>query len=121
MHINLEQHDQFTIQSYSDHEVKIADEIYQDNLIVSPQEILQPWAIKTINELKIENLEPFLKSQPKIIIIGHNALKHPPMEILQYLSTLKIGMEAMSIGAACRTFNVLLSEGRDVVLGLLLN
>ena len=43
-----------------------------------------------------------------------------PMALIEYLANQRIGIEIMSIGAASRTFNVLLSEQRAVVLGIVL-
>lgn len=63
-----------------------------------------------------------MQVKPEIIIIGHeNPGKFPPMEFMSHLSQLQIGMECMSIGAACRTYNVLLSENRAVVAGFIMS
>lgn len=120
MQINLESGDKHSIQGYTEKEVRINNESYVENLIVSAQELIVPWAVKTITDLTTTDLEPLLINKPKIVIIGHNQLgKLPSFEILQMLAQHGAGLEAMSIGAACRTFNVLLSEQRDVVLGLI--
>ena len=121
MHINLEATDQHSIQAYSDNEIKIGSIVYQSNLIVSSHEIISDWSIQTIQQLNDDLLEPLLRYRPTIVIIGHRRQgQFAPIDIMQKLSKQGIGLETMSIGAACRTFNVLLSEQRDVVLGLIL-
>lgn len=120
MHINLETSDQHTVQAYSDTEIKINSTVYQHNLIVSSQEIIENWQIAEIGELNEQNLLNLLKFKSEIILIGHNQTgQFAPMLIRQQLTCQRIALESMSIGAACRTFNVLLSEERAVVLGVI--
>jgi uncharacterized protein len=119
MHINLESADQYSVQAYSDSQVKINDIAYQRNLIVNNQGVLD-WSILTIHELDETRLQEILSFTPEVIIIGHTATgKFPPFSTINYLSQKRIGIECMSIGAACRTYNVLLSEHREVVLGII--
>jgi len=120
MQINLEAADNHSIKSYSDSQIKIQSTLYEDSFIVSRNEIIIPWPIHSLQELNEATMEPLLKFQPEIIIIGHN---QPgilaPTAILEQLSKLRIGIECMSIGAASRTFNILLSEQRTVVAGFI--
>ncbi|RAP37877.1 hypothetical protein B1207_02495 [Legionella quinlivanii] len=121
MHLHLESADKFAVQAYSDSEVKIDGEIYQHNLIVSAQGVLTDWPVTRISEMIIQSLDSFLAVQPQIIIIGHTESgKLPSPAIFELLSQKRIGLESMSIGAACRTYNVLLSEQRRVALGIIL-
>lgn len=121
MHIQLEKASQQAIQSYSDQEIKVNDLVYQTSLIIGQEAIITDWPIHTVTELNKALLKPLLELNPEIIILGHSSLgKLPPMEVLQFVSQLRIGLEIMSIGAACRTFNVLLSEDRAVVAGFIL-
>ncbi|WP_019217069.1 Mth938-like domain-containing protein [Legionella tunisiensis] len=121
MHISLETVDQHTIQSYSENEIRIDAISYQSSLIVNRHELITNWPIHTVNELDAELLVPLLKHQPRIVLIGHNNQGQlVSFPIIQTLAQQGIGLECMSIGAACRTFNVLLSEHREVVLGIIL-
>lgn len=120
MNIQLEGADRYSVQAYSNNSIQINSVIYDRNLIVCPQAIEADWKINTIHELIPSKLEFILAFQPEVIIIGHNLLgKFPLVTTLQQLSQQRIGLEAMSIGAACRTYNVLLSEDRRVVLGII--
>jgi uncharacterized protein len=49
-----------------------------------------------------------------------NHLTFPPQDCLSVLQQHKLGYEVMDTPAACRTFNVLAAEGRDVIMGLLM-
>lgn len=120
MQINLETKHRNSIQSYGTKEVQIQDKRYCGNLIVGQEAIVSPWNIVDVSELTETSLMPLLELNPKIILIGHNAInKYPPGSLISYLANRKIGLECMSIGAACRTFNVLLGESREVVLGII--
>ncbi|ARG97559.1 Mth938-like domain-containing protein [Legionella micdadei] len=121
MHINLETADKHSIQSYSDNEIKVDSIVYQTNIIVSSHGIIPNWNIDSILELNEESLVPLLQYNPNIVLIGHNQQgQFPPLSTLTALSKKRIALECMSIGAACRTFNILLSELREVVIGLIL-
>ncbi|WP_131783401.1 Mth938-like domain-containing protein [Legionella gresilensis] len=122
MHISLENSDQYAIQGYSETEVKIDSVIYEHNIIVSKHGVITDWPLSDIQHLKEENLVPLLTHSPNIIIIGH-ALegKFAPISLLHTLSNQRISLESMSIGAACRTYNILLNEQREVALGLILS
>lgn len=120
MQIHLEAADKHTIRSYSNLEIKINGILYHENFIVNKEEIITPWPLHSLKELSATDLDLILQLKPEIVIIGHQALTPPPFAVLAYLSQLKIGLECMSIGAACRTFNVLLSEDRAVVLGVII-
>ena len=120
MYINLESKDHHTIEAYSDHEIRINSLVYSQNLIISSTEIITDWPIKTIVQLTEERLSPLLGQHPTIILIGHNetTLFAPPAT-RENLAKQNIALECMRIGPACRTFNVLLSERRNVVLGII--
>lgn len=121
MNINLETANKYAVQAYSDTQIQIDSVIYQDNLIVCAQGINLKWELTTVSELDEDSLAPLLAYNPEIIIIGHNSRgKFAPPAMTQLLNSQRIGLECMSIGAACRTYNVLLSENRKVVLGTIL-
>lgn len=119
MQINLETPDIHTIQSYSDSQITLNNTDYCESLIISRKALISPWPIHSVQELSEESLKPIIELQPEVIIIGHKQTGvQVPMMMVQYLAKQRIGIECMSIGAACRTFNVLLGEQRAVVLGI---
>jgi uncharacterized protein len=124
MHINLEAPLKNSITSYSKEGVVIDGKKYENNLVISANNPQKDWVINSLNDL-VENeseLEKISLDNPEVVIIGHNepstALTLP---ILAFFSRKGIGIEFMDIGAACRTYNILLSEGRNVYLGLILS
>lgn len=122
MHIQLETPDNNTIRAYTDKQITVAEIEYHQSVIISGGCIIPEWPVQSVPLLNEKNLKPLLHLNPEIIIIGHDEPGvYIPMAVIQYLSKQRIGIECMSIGAACRTFNVLLSEARKVVLGIIFN
>ena len=122
MHIQLEPSDSNSIRSYSDEQVTIGETSYHQSLIIARNNIITPWPIISILDLSETSLQPIIELDPEIILIGHQqpgAL--PPYNLLQELSKKRIGLECMSVGAASRTFNVLLSEHRRVIAAIIFN
>lgn len=121
MQLNQLDPNRFSIQSSSQQEIKIQGEVYQQSLYVNAQRIVPDWRVKSLITLTMDDIAPLLESNPALIIIGHSeAINAAPIEVLEFLSKQRIGIECMSIAAACRTFNLLLGEQREVVLGLIL-
>ena len=119
MQINLESSETHTITSYDDSHITINHITYGDSLIVSKQTIISPWPVHSVTALSEILLTPIIQLQPDVIILGHKQLGlQIPIMIVQYLAKLGIGIESMSIGAASRTYNVLLSEERNVVAAM---
>lgn len=121
MQINLERPDIHSIQSYSDKQIIIDGHTYNSSVIVCRHSIDDCWQKKHIQEINEEDVERMLQSNPKVVIIGHCHPGQFPSDDIRLLFASKgIGLECMGIGAACRTFNVLLSELRDVTLALII-
>lgn len=120
MQINREAADKHTIQSYSDTLITVNNINYSDSLIISREIIISNWDVHSLTDLNETHILPLLELQPEVIIIGHNQIGvQVPITIIQALSKQRIGIECMSIGAASRTFNVLLGEQRAVVAGMI--
>jgi uncharacterized protein len=120
MQINLEAAEKRAVQAYDEKRIQIDSIIYESSLIVSRNELISEVAIKKIGDMDEEYLQLLIQSKPELIIIGHEEPGvFPPFSLLSQLSKMRIGIECMSIGAACRTYNVLLSEDRFVVAGFI--
>ncbi len=120
MQIQLEAHETHTIQAYTDTEIKVNDALYQTSFIVSRDTLITPWAIQSADKLNERLLQPILDLAPEIIILGtKNPSALQRLDMLKKLCEQHIGVECMTIDAACRTFNILLSEHRRVVAGFI--
>ncbi len=110
----------FTIQAVSENGIVIADRHISHSVLVSA-EAVQDWPPGSVAELTAEHMAQCAALQPEVIIIGTGQQQvFLPMEHAAGLQGQGIGVEIMANHAACRTFNVLLSEDRRVVLALML-
>ncbi|KTD78463.1 Mth938-like domain-containing protein [Legionella waltersii] len=121
MQISLESADRHAVQAYTNNKIQINSIVYENSLIVSSESIITDINIQDILDINDEFIDLLLRSKPEIIVIGHtNTGKLLPIQYLSKLSQLRIGVECMSLGSACRTYNVLLSEKRSVVAGFVI-
>jgi uncharacterized protein len=87
---------------------------------ISPRHLIQNWAPLTLEDLLAEHLEPLIELQPEIVILGTGQkLQFPESKVLAQLHNQQLGVEIMDTAAACRTYNILMMEGRFVVAGLI--
>ena len=112
--------DRLSIRSVSADGIRIADRTYTGPLIVSAKELLTDWQASSPDELTEELLEPLFGLAPEIVLVGTGSVQvFPKPELLMCFYRRGIGVEFMTTLAACRTFNVLVSERRNVAAALL--
>ncbi len=111
----------FTIRSYEPGTIQVNDSLIHNSIIITPTEIINPWKPQSLSELSAQDFLPILKFAPEIFLLGTGEHQHFPSPlVLQELYKQQIGVEVMDTGAACRTYNVLMSESRNVVVALLI-
>lgn len=99
--------------------VEINARRYDNPILVTPDAI-EPWAVANFDALEAAHFESIARLHPEIVIFGSGAtILFPPQSLLRSLIDGRIGFEAMDTRAACRTYNVLMSEGRNVAAALL--
>ena len=94
---------------------------YVHNLIVMPDKLITDWSATDFFCLTEANFAQIVELKPEVILLGtgekHQFL-HP--KIIQKLTENGIPLECMTTAAACRTYNILMSEGRNVAAMLIL-
>jgi uncharacterized protein len=94
---------------------------HRSSLLVPWQGPVQAWPVGAFEALGVEHFEQLLALNPALVIFGSGArLRFVKPALYRPLIERGIGMETMDTAAACRTYNVLASEGRAVVAALLL-
>ena len=109
------------ITGYGHGHVMINKERYEHDLIILPNQVLS-WRTGHGGELAETDFEPLASLQPEVVLVGtgeHHLFLHP--RLYARLSKSRIGVEVMNCGAACRTYNILVGEGRHVACALLLD
>lgn len=101
--------------------VSINGQRFERSLIVLPDRILSDWAPASFDALAPGHLDALVEIAPEVVLLGTGAqLRFPRPEITRALVEARIGLEVMDAQAACRTFNILVAEGRQVAAALLL-
>ena len=108
----------YVITAYGDDSVSINGKPFQESLIITPTKLEENWSITSIDQLTKNHIEQILALNPELILIGTgNKLTFPAVELYSSIIKQGIGVDFMDTGAACRTYNILMSEDRDVVAG----
>jgi len=95
---------------------------YEHSIVLPWQGEVRRWAIDPGAALDATHFEAVLAMRPEVVIYGSGTrLVFPPAPVLRALIDARIGVETMDTAAACRTFNVLVAEGRRAVAALRLH
>jgi uncharacterized protein len=109
-----------TVTRYDSKYIEINDIRFEESVLVLPEGAIEPWQVSKFEDLTREDFAKILVKSPALVIFGSGQkLRFPPPHVLQDLIHAKIGFETMDTQAACRTYNILMSEGR-LVLGAFL-
>ncbi|MGH8802374.1 MAG: Mth938-like domain-containing protein [Casimicrobiaceae bacterium] len=99
--------------------VRVGAEEYRAGVILLEDRIVTGWAPDGFDALAAEDFGRLVESSPEIVLLGTGAAQHfPHPRLLKALYDARIGVETMDTHAACRTFNILIAEGRRVVAAL---
>lgn len=121
MKLTLTSRNQNLIRAYSPGEVRVGDQTFQTNCLISQDQIVA-WSAQSVGMLTNADLQPIFALKPEVVILGTGERQQfPAPSILASFLAREIGIEVMDLGAACRTFNILVSEDRRVVAALLLS
>lgn len=98
---------------------KVADCNYRGSIIVFPERTVK-WQAATAHEITIDSLDEAVNGGCGILLVGcgRDFLAPPPL-LRQELKRKGVVLEWMNTGAACRTFNILLAEGRQAAAALI--
>ena len=108
------------ITAYGNGEICLRERTLRGSVIVTPTDVIENWRVSSIEELDLNALEPVLALAPDLIVLGTGArLRFPVPGLRSQVTARGVGLEIMDTGAACRTYNVLVLEGRKVVAALL--
>lgn len=102
-----------TIRQVERGSILIGEDTYKSTVGVTVDEIVSEGLPSAIDELNAESLAPLLEAKPEMLVVGCGwASTLPPRDLTFELARRGLGMEVMDTPAACRTFNILVSEGR---------
>ncbi|MFO1234262.1 Mth938-like domain-containing protein [Rivihabitans pingtungensis] len=108
------------VTQYGDGYLDVNQTRYTENVLITPEHVA-PWGRAGFDGLSAEDFAALLEYTPEVVVFGAGArLRFPHPRLTAALTNAGIGVEVMDTGAACRTYNVLLSEDRRVLAAILL-
>jgi len=111
-----------TIRHVERGQIRIGSEQFEQTLAVTSDSIIRDWPAIDIDKLDIEHFAAILSSEPDIVVLGTGwQAAFAPRELTFAMARRGTGFEVMDTPAACRTFNILLAEGRNPAAILIIN
>ena len=109
------------IRGYGPGQLRVGERTHTSSVILTATTIIEDWRPASVQDLTAADLEPVLGLAPEVVLLGTGPHQQfPDSAILRILYEQRIGVEIMDTSAACRTFNVLVSEGRSVAAALII-
>lgn len=111
----------YVVRGYAPGRLRIGQREITTSVILSPATLIEPWRPRRMSEFTADDLEPAIALSPAVLLIGTGARQvFPDAAVFAALHAAHIGFEIMDTGAACRTYNVLIGEDRDVAAALMI-
>lgn len=121
MKLHTNSTDQYqTVTGYDQRGVEINAQRFDYSVLVMPEVAPRPWDVARFEDLTAAHFERIAADRPDVVVLGtgeRQRFVHP--RLVASLSALRIGVESMDSHAACRTYNILMGEGRKVTLALI--
>lgn len=100
--------------------VSVNDKRMTRSLVVMPDTLRLDWPPNAWEDLRSEHLLSLLDLNPEILLLGSGTVHQSPSSgLVAVLAQMNLGIEIMTTAAACRTYNILLAEGRAVAAALI--
>lgn len=101
--------------------VVVSGERFEQPVVVTPEQVLTGWPARDFDALDESHFAYILDLKPEVLLLGTGSqLRFPHPRLYRQLTDARIGVESMDTPAACRTYNILMSEDRRVVAAILL-
>jgi len=111
----------YRISGYGSGYVTVNEQRLTRSVIITPDHLERDWPPDAFEEITRTDMEMVVARRPEIVLLGTGARQHFPSPVLVGpLHERRIGFEVMDTPAACRTYNILMAEGRLVAAALIL-
>lgn len=109
------------VKHYEPGKVKINADFISGSCFLNQKQLVTDWDCQQLSELSTQHLDQIMALKPEVIILGTGETQQfPEPRLFAYCSQHGVGLEVMNNLAACRTYNVLTTEDREVVLALIM-
>jgi len=122
MHLNLDRNNsQNIIRAYAVGSITINEQRVERSVIVTPTQMISDWPPQQFSELEASHFAQLAPLKPEIVLLGTGVRQQfPSAQATSPLLSQGIGVEVMDTAAACRTYNIIMLEGRQVAAALLI-
>lgn len=108
-----------TVRAYSPHALRVGETEVRESCLLTAERLITEWPPTHLEALESAHLEAIFALEPQVVLIGTGTRQQfPPAHLRAAFTERAIGLEVMDLGAACRTFNVLVHERRRVVAAM---
>jgi uncharacterized protein len=108
------------ISGYTPRSITVNGVAWAASLILPARGDALAWPVAHVDGLSAEHFDAVIALEPELLLLGTGAaLKFAPPPALRHLMQRRIGVETMDTAAACRTYNILVGEGRKVVAAII--
>jgi uncharacterized protein len=109
------------VRAYSPTELRIGEEQVRTSCILASERLITDWPPRRFDSLLPEHLQAIFELEPEVVLLGTGERQRfPPAQIRAAFAARRVGLEVMDLGAACRTYNILVQEERRAVAALFL-
>lgn len=96
-------------------------ETLRQSVIITPRSLIRDWPPQRFEDIEEQHFETLIDLQPEIVLFGSGGtLRWPEHHLTAALHARRIGIEVMDTAAACRTYNILMADERNVAAALLM-
>ena len=122
MELNLERpRDYLFVRKADAHTVTVVDRPFTASIILARDKVIDDWGVSDVMEMAPKDAEPILALQPDVVLLGTGERQQfPSQAVLAAFLQRGVGVEVMDNAAAARTWDILASEGRNVVAAFIL-
>lgn len=111
----------YSLRSADGHQAKVNDLVLTHSFVLAPNQLVENWPVATAAALTPADLDVVLEQAPELVILATGERQvFPPAVVMAACLTRGIGIEVMNNASAARTYNVLASENRRVVMAFIL-
>lgn len=109
-----------TVTAYGPGWVEINRQRHEGPVLLAPEGEVRTWEVASFDALAPEHFARLLEQGPEIVLLGTGRVQRfPHPRLTAALQAARVGVDAMTTQAACRTYNILMAEGRRVLAALL--
>ncbi len=107
--------------NYGDGKLKVNQSDYDASLIIFPDQLHADWPVNSVDDLEVQHFEEIITRSPDIVLLGTGQQQQfPSVDLRRSLVQAQLNLEIMDTAAACRTYNLLVAEGRDVAAAVII-